>query len=249
MNEAGRIRQFVFKNYVSPARSVGQAELIARAGDVHRAMGLSNALPNVCGAIGGRKFEQLAGVTRSKRLGPRMGANVYFYFDLRSAPSGTAIKSIVRKDRDHSLQPKRKSLDLAGAVVLVSCVKSKGSHRAPARLLYTSPWFKKVRRIVEASGARWYILSARYGLVKPNAEITPYEQTLKNMGVAKRKAWAKKVLDQLLPKLANEKRVVMFAGDRYREFIAGPLLKRGVKIEVPMAGLPLGEQLAWLSGH
>jgi hypothetical protein len=67
--------------------------------------------------------------------------------------------------------PPAARLDLTGAVVLVSCVKSKRSHRAPARLLYTSAWFQKVRDIVEASDARWFILSARYGLVAPDAEI------------------------------------------------------------------------------
>jgi uncharacterized protein DUF6884 len=68
----------------------------------------------------------------------------------------------------------------------VSCVKSKRPGRSPARLLYTSAWFQKVRDIVEASGARWFILSARYGLVAPDAEIEPYERTLNSMGVADR---------------------------------------------------------------
>jgi hypothetical protein len=41
----------------------------------------------------------------------------------------------------------------------------------------------------------------------------------------------------------------MFAGQRYREFLVEPLQRRGIKVEVPMANLALGEQLAWLSEH
>jgi cytolysin (calcineurin-like family phosphatase) len=114
-------------------------------------------------------------------------------------------------------------------------------------LLYTSAWFQKVRDIVEASGARWFILSARYGLVAPNAEIEPYERTLNTLGVAERRAWASAVLDKLLPELTGENRVVMFAGDRYREFLVVPLRSQGIKVEVPMANLAFGQQLAWLS--
>jgi cytolysin (calcineurin-like family phosphatase) len=141
----------------------------------------------------------------------------------------------------------RGKVDLTGAVVLVSYVKSKRPDRSPAHLLYTSTWFQKVRHIVEASGARWFILSARYGLLAPNIEIEPYESTLNTLGVAQRRAWANAVLDKLLPELAGVNRVVMFAGQRYREFIVEPLRKRGIEVEVPMTSLALGEQLAWLS--
>ena len=134
-------------------------------------------------------------------------------------------------------------------MVLISCVKSKLSHSAPARALYTSGWFRKVRDIVEASGARWFVLSSRYGLVAPDAEIAPYDYTLNTVGVDERKGWATNVLDKLLPELASEMRVVMFAGRRYREFLVEPLRQRGIEVEVPMAKLTRGEQLAWLSGQ
>jgi hypothetical protein len=39
------------------------------------------------------------------------------------------------------------------------------------------------------------------------------------MGLAERKEWASHVLDKLFPQLSNEKRVVVFAGRRYREFL------------------------------
>ena len=56
-------------------------------------------------------------------------------------------------------------------------------------------------------------------------------------------------MEELLPEIADAKRVVMFAGHRYREFLIGPLERRGIKVEAPMAHLALGDQLRWLSGH
>jgi hypothetical protein len=101
--------------------------------------------------------------------------------------------------------------------------------------------------IVEKSGARWFVLSARHGLVAPGDEIAPYDHTLNAMGLAERKEWASHVLDKLFPQLSNEKRVVVFAGRRYREFLVEPLRQRGIEVQVPMADLARGKQLAWLS--
>jgi hypothetical protein len=96
---------------------------------------------------------------------------------------------------------------------------------------------------------RWFVLSARYGLVAPDAEIAPYDYTLNVLGVAERKDWATHVLDKLLPELASKKRAVMFAGHRYREFLVEPLRQNGIEVQVPMANLTRGKQLAWLSEH
>jgi cytoplasmic iron level regulating protein YaaA (DUF328/UPF0246 family) len=101
--------------------------------------------------------------------------------------------------------------------------------------------------MVEASGARWFILSSLYGLVTPDAEIAPYDHTLNTLGVGERREWAEKVLAQLLPEIGDKRRIVMFAGQRYREFLVGPLEHHGKKVDVPMEHLARGEQLAWLS--
>jgi hypothetical protein len=246
MTQADRIREFVRDRYVAPARIDGRAQITIRAGDVHRAMSLVQAMPAVCSAIGSKKFVEIAGVTPINRIGPAHGANVWFTFGVtRPVPQRAKVQ---RAEPIHAPQLLRgRSLDLKGAVVLVSCVKSKLSGSAPARTLYTSPWFRKVRHIVEKSGARWFVLSARHGLVAPDDEIAPYDHTLNAMGLAERKEWASHVLDKLFPQLSNEKRVVVFAGRRYREFLVEPLRQRGIEVQVPMADLARGKQLAWLS--
>ena len=129
---------------------------------------------------------------------------------------------------------------------LVSCVARKRDESVAAKDLYVSDWFVKARAYVERVGADcWFILSARYGLVDPEAVIAPYEQTLNAMGVAARRAWAARVLDQLRPKLNGVDRVVMLAGLRYREFLIDDIRARCPSVEVPLAGRRIGEQLGW----
>jgi hypothetical protein len=248
MSQANRIRQFTVDRFVGPAVAAGRDEITIRAGDVHREMGLTNAMPAVCSALGSRKFDEYARITRSALVGPANGANVYFTFRLGAGPLSDQIVAR-RQEPVPSTRTLPKPFDLTGALVLVSCVKSKLGHPAPARELYTSAWFHLARDIVEASGVRWFVLSSRYGLVAPDAVIAPYDYTLNSLDVSERQTWADGVLKELLPHLTNETRVVMFAGDRYRGFLVEPLERRGITVEVPMAHLRRGEQLSWLSDH
>lgn len=63
-------------------------------------------------------------------------------------------------------------------VVLVGCVKTKVGHGAPAKDLYVSDYFAKMRAYAEASGLPWFILSAEHGLVSPDEWLEPYERYL-----------------------------------------------------------------------
>lgn len=127
---------------------------------------------------------------------------------------------------------------------LVSCVSAKRPHPAPARDLYVSPLFLKARDFVEGSGCPWFILSAEHALLPPETVIAPYERTLNAMPVQHRRAWAERVLAALWPRLSGVEAVVFFAGQRYREFLQEPLRSR-VAVEVPLAGMRIGEQLHW----
>ena len=85
----------------------------------------------------------------------------------------------------------------AETIALVSCVKQKQSVPAPARDLYTSALFSKARRYAESHAGRWFILSAKYGLVAPDQVIDPYEQTLNTMAARERREWARRVHGQM----------------------------------------------------
>lgn len=136
----------------------------------------------------------------------------------------------------------------ADTIFLVSCVGKKQSAPAPARHLYTSEWFLRARAYVERQEAPWFILSAKLGLVSPDQIVEPYEQTLNEMPIINRRAWASVVMNQMDEMLPNANRCIAFAGQRYREFLMDYLLER-FDTEVPMCGLAIGRQLQWLGSH
>lgn len=253
--QADRIRAFVARRIAAPAHAAGRSRFLVRAGDVHRAMGLFNALPSICSAIGSRKFETIAMVRLVHHEGPHAGSNAIFEFEfledgLASRTEKEPFAEATWSDilvLNQSMRAARHEVDFTDSVCLISCVKSKQESAAPARELYVSQWFRDARNLVEASGAQWYVLSALYGCVEPERVIQPYDYTLNRLGVADRKAWARQVLDALIPKLVDKRRVIMFAGQRYREFLVGPLREAGFEVVVPMEGLRQGEQRAWLS--
>jgi hypothetical protein len=65
-----------------------------------------------------------------------------------------------------------------GTVALVSCAKAKRTQAAAAADLYVSPLFQKMAAFARATCSRWYILSAKHGLLSPDALIAPYDVTL-----------------------------------------------------------------------
>lgn len=128
---------------------------------------------------------------------------------------------------------------------LVACVKAKASKPMRAADLYQSVWFRKARAYVEARQAPWYVLSALHGIIDPDDLVAPYEQTLATMSVHQRRAWGDRVVAQLIERgHGDDAQIVMLAGVRYRQPISDWLGERAI---VPMKGLAIGQQLAWLS--
>lgn len=134
-------------------------------------------------------------------------------------------------------------------IALVSCVSSKLPCAAAARDLYTSPLFAKSRQYAETHADKWYILSAKYGLVVPERIIEPYEKTLNTMPKEERKAWSHKVLVQLTHSTSPSDQIIFLAGERYREDLEHELINRGYSVSTPMRGLSIGRQLQWLTQH
>lgn len=135
-------------------------------------------------------------------------------------------------------------------IYLVSCVSQKATTAKPAQNLYLSSWFRKAKTYVLRNlraQDRWFILSAKHHLVAPERRLAPYEATLLRMKQIERKEWAKRVTAQVLSISTNRDQVVILAGKRYREFLTPNLEAEGYEIKVPMKGLGIGRQLAWLS--
>jgi hypothetical protein len=123
------------------------------------------------------------------------------------------------------------------AVFLLSCVAQKCNVPTKAKDLYISDWFVKARTFVEGTGLPWFILSAEHGLIAPKDAIAPYERTLNTMGVAERRAWAERVERQMDASLPPVEQIIVFAGERYREFLMPYLRRRARRVIVPLEGL------------
>lgn len=129
-------------------------------------------------------------------------------------------------------------------IVLIACARQKLSRPAKARELYTSPLFKLNFSYAESlKPDEILILSAKYGLVRPEKEVPPYDETLNTLSRAGIHAWATGVLSQLF-RVADLERdeFIFLAGERYRKFIV-PDLKH---VQVPLEGLSIGKQLQFL---
>ena len=83
-------------------------------------------------------------------------------------------------------------------VVLISCVSKKLHHKSKAQDLYISPLFKKNLQYAKSLNPdKIFILSAKYGLLRLDEEIEPYDKTLNKMRSNEIKEWANSVLNQL----------------------------------------------------
>lgn len=183
--------------------------------------------------------------------GDRSGWRGFTTVDVRVGEQVT----FVRQEAPRSSAPRRpitsthRPQDAAGpaAVVLVGCVKTKLDHAAPARDLYTSALFRKQRAYAEASRLPWFVLSAEHGLVDPSRVIEPYELHLAATPRAYRAAWGRQVVADLSSALGGlDRRVVeIHAGAAYVDAIRSGLAAGGATVVEPLAGLTMGERLAW----
>jgi hypothetical protein len=132
-------------------------------------------------------------------------------------------------------------------ICLVSCCKTKLSRQAKAEDLYQSPLFKKSRALAEAAFDRWFILSAKHGLVDPEQILRPYDKTLLRMSKPERLAWSELVTEQISEVTKPGDEVTFLAGEWYRMFTDAALKQAGRRVKAPLAGLGLGKQLQWLN--
>ena len=155
-----------------------------------------------------------------------------------SAPAGAARRA--------EIAPPPKSI-ADSDIILIGCVGRKASHPAPAKDLYQSELFRRRRRYAESTGRPWAILSARHGLLDPDAVVEPYDVTLTEMRRAERLAWGQRVFNQLQDQfgLLAGKAFEIHAGSEYITPLRPLMAQAGAMLHAPLAGLRIGEQLHW----
>lgn len=145
-------------------------------------------------------------------------------------------------------------------LVIVGCGAAKADESTAAKDIYTSIYFQKKRVYAEQAGDDWMILSAKHGLVDPDATISPYDTRIDDLDSDALDALAHDVgctlcewAETMWSNGHDIERIDVLAGQRYLD----PLRKRdafAVTTESPVV-LPLqendlsgiGEQMAWLS--
>jgi len=114
-------------------------------------------------------------------------------------------------------------------------------------VLYSrSALFRKALGCVERHADQVYILSAKYGLVTLDQQLEPYEQTLKQMPIQERRAWAERVFQQIQARLGPDLSQFTFefhAGTEYRRHLAPLLTQAGARCTCPVEGLGIGERM------
>lgn len=138
----------------------------------------------------------------------------------------------------------------AERIALVACSAQKLEHAAPARELYTGALFKAARAYAEATCDGWAILSAQHGLVSPDTVLDPYDLALASLPREGRDAWGERVAAQLrvLYGFGAQAGVtfVVLAGATYATPLMRSLDPATWDLELPLRGLAIGQQKAWL---
>lgn len=88
---ADLIRKFVIETYIAPARQRGETHVELISGNVHREMGLDNAMPNVCQVLDGNILAEEANITLVDREGPNRSSTVRYRFELKRRATETPI--------------------------------------------------------------------------------------------------------------------------------------------------------------
>ncbi|WP_220388116.1 DUF6884 domain-containing protein [Ornithinimicrobium cerasi] len=178
----------------------------------------------------------------AQRLLSKLGFTIGKSNDVVAAPAGKA-----RPARKRATSPDRLPAPAVADVVLVGCVKSKRASGAPAKDLYTSNYFAKMRAYAESTGKPWYILSAEHGLVAPDEWLEPYDCYLAKTGPAYQQEWGLKVARQLEQALGPlQGRIFdIHAGSTYVKAVDAAVSSKGAVIIDQLKALSIGQRLSW----
>ena len=135
---------------------------------------------------------------------------------------------------------------MSGLIVFLQCGKkklSKGMH--PASEIYTSELFKTslayARKLTTDENIR--ILSGKFGVLRLDDVIEPYNVTLKTMTNAQRERWGHYVMGQLRSQgITSDRPAIFLTGELYEKFVKDYFQHS----ENPLRGLGLGYRMQYM---
>ena len=159
--DADRIRRYVLEHYIEPARDEGHGQVDVSVRDVNTALGLNRAWPNICQALAGRRFQELAQVPPPEQLGPVPSTTTVFRFDLSDR----------RIDRSALDQLRHRFLD---ACPDFKSFVDPGTGRAQAEKAYKVAASERVQAAVEDGGDDKTLGKAVFEILKTAAKDGPF---------------------------------------------------------------------------
>lgn len=96
--DADRIRQYVLEHYIEPAREEGRDHVEVLVRDVNEALGLKEAWPNICQALAGRMFQDMALIPEPERIGADQSSATVFRFKLDGTVQSGDVRPFVLFD-------------------------------------------------------------------------------------------------------------------------------------------------------
>jgi hypothetical protein len=120
-------------------------------------------------------------------------------------------------------------------VLLIGSSGAVAATPRPAAELFESPGFLAARERATASGCRWFVLSARHGLLDPAEVVTPVGDQLGDHTHGYRIAWGEWVAAQLAERMWLSGVVVeVHGGVDFAQPLRQPLGRRGAGVEIPL---------------
>jgi len=82
LRPSDRIRDYVKRKYINPAKKEGKKTLSLRAGDIHNELGFSRRIPVVCSALRSRKLTKICDIELTYIGGPNNSTTTTFTYRL-----------------------------------------------------------------------------------------------------------------------------------------------------------------------
>lgn len=105
-------------------------------------------------------------------------------------------------------------------ISLIACSKSKQDHKCKAGEMYTGNLYTKSKELVEKSGEKWWILSAKHHLLDPEKEIEPYNEYLGDYSADELHEWSDEVIKEMKEAgIKEDEKIHVYAGEDYYKYL------------------------------